>query len=109
MGTNSTVPTRVRRMDGGGTKIKALEKTMQVARPCRPRACSVAPSGIKTGAQFASFMSALMADLVDGFVTPAVANAACNVGGKLLKVVEMQYKYGLPQQKKRAKILNLVG
>lgn len=35
-------------------------------------------------------MSCLMADVVHGRVTPQVANAAVNAGGKLLKVVEMQ-------------------
>lgn len=47
-------------------------------------------------------MSALMSDLIDGRVTPNVGNATCNAGGKLLKVVEMQYKYGTqgPGQKK---------
>ena len=27
-------------------------------------------------------------------MTPQIGNATCNAGGKLLKVVEMQYKYG---------------
>ena len=35
-----------------------------------------------------------MSDLLDGSVTPIVANATVNAGGKLLKVVEMQYRYG---------------
>jgi hypothetical protein len=39
-------------------------------------------------------MSALMTDLAEGTVTPNVANAICNAGGKLLKVVDMQQKYG---------------
>jgi hypothetical protein len=39
-------------------------------------------------------MSALMSDLIEGKVTPSIGNAACNAGGKLLKVVEMQYRYG---------------
>ncbi len=39
-------------------------------------------------------MSSLMSDLIDGRVTPQVGNATCNAGGKLLKVVDMQYKYG---------------
>jgi len=40
-------------------------------------------------------MSALMSDLIEGRVTPSVGNATCNAGGKLLKVVELQYKYGV--------------
>lgn len=39
-------------------------------------------------------MSALMTDLIEGRITPSVGNATCNAGGKLLKVVEMQAKYG---------------
>jgi hypothetical protein len=39
-------------------------------------------------------MSALMSDLIEGTVSPNIGNAACNAGGKLLKVCEMEYKYG---------------
>lgn len=39
-------------------------------------------------------MSSLMSDIISGRITPSVGNAACNAGGKLLKVVEMQQKYG---------------
>ncbi|MGH3427717.1 MAG: hypothetical protein ACRDQZ_09155 [Mycobacteriales bacterium] len=35
-----------------------------------------------------------MSDLIEGRVAPNVGNATSNAGGKLLKVVEMQYKYG---------------
>lgn len=59
-----------------------------------PRSLPVSENGIRTGADFAHLMSALMGDIISGRVTPAVGNAACNAGGKLLKVVEMQYKFG---------------
>jgi hypothetical protein len=39
-------------------------------------------------------MSALISDVLDGRINPIVCNAAVNAGGKLLKVVEMQVKYG---------------
>jgi len=42
-------------------------------------------------------MSSLMSDVIEGLVTPQVCNATVNAGGKLLKVVEMQYKYGTPK------------
>lgn len=53
-------------------------------------------------------MSALMTDIIEGSITPQVANATVNAGGKLLKVVEMQLKYGstTPQGSRRA--LNLI-
>ena len=59
-----------------------------------PRSLVISEAGIRTGAQFANLMSALMSDIISGRVTPQVGNAACNAGGKLLKVVEMQYQYG---------------
>lgn len=37
-----------------------------------------------------------MSDIIDGRVSPAVGNATCNAGGKLLKAVELQLKYGIP-------------
>jgi len=60
------------------------------------RSLAIAEGGIRTGAQFANLMSALMSDILAGRVTPQVGNAACNAGGKLLKIVEMQMQYGQP-------------
>lgn len=71
---------------------KGNKKSAAVDKP--PRSLAVAQKGIKTGKDFASMMSALMSDLIEGRVTPSVGNATCNAGGKLLKVVELQYKYG---------------
>lgn len=50
-------------------------------------------------------MSALMSDIIDGSITPQVGNATVNAGGKLLKVVELQLKYGKPQDGKRGEFL----
>ena len=63
---------------------------------------------IRTAADFATLMSALMGDIISGRVTPAVGNAACNAGGKLLKVVEMQYKFGTQSGNQGQRTLNLV-
>lgn len=72
---------------------KAGENTF-LARGAAPRCLAIAQKGITTGNHFAGMMSALMADLIEGRITPGVGNATCNAGGKLLKVVEMQAKYG---------------
>lgn len=66
-----------------------------------------AKHGVRTGTDFANYMSAIMSDLIEGKITPQVANAACNAGGKLLKVVEMQYKYGRKDDNKVEKDLVL--
>ncbi len=53
-------------------------------------------------------MSALMSDVIEGNVTPQVANATVNAGGKLLKVVELQLKYGSQPENGQARVLKLV-
>lgn len=53
-------------------------------------------------------MSALMSDIIEGSITPQVGNATVNAGGKLLKVVEMQLKYGHPNPDGTRKTLDLI-
>ena len=81
--------------------------TSRKVRNAEPRSLGISERGIKTGAQFANLMSAMMSDIISGRVTPAVGNAACNAGGKLLKVVEMQYKFGTQSGNQGDKILIL--
>ena len=59
-----------------------------------PKSLEIADRGINTGAQFAEVMSAMISDTLAGRITPSVCNAACNPAGKLLKVVEMQQRWG---------------
>ena len=73
-----------------------------------PRSLAISERGVKTGGDFASLMSALMSDIIGGRVTPQVGNAACNAGGKLLKIVEMQYQYGKQIGTKGDRVLSLV-
>lgn len=66
--------------------------------------------GIKTSQDFANMMSALMSDIITGKISPQVGNAVCNAGGKLLKIVEMQYRYGTADgQQPKEKVLTLAG
>jgi hypothetical protein len=44
-------------------------------------------------------MSALIGDIAMSRIDPRAANAICNAGGKLLKVVEMSHKHGTPKTK----------
>lgn len=48
-------------------------------------------------------MSALVVDVLTREVHPSEANAVCNAAGKLLKVVEMRYRYAAGDS------LNLIG
>ena|ERR1019366_4588312 len=70
----------------GSDHAQAVEGTAQ--------SITLSRLGVRTGEDFANLMSALMADVLDGTINVNAANAAVNAGGKLLKVVEMQYRYG---------------
>ena len=59
---------------------------------------AMAEGGINTAQDFSNIMSSLMTDLIAGRLTPQVGNAVCNAGGKMLKAVEMQLKYGSPSK-----------
>jgi len=73
----------------------------------KPRSYPIAERGITNTRQFAELMSALMTDLICGAIAPEVANATCNASGKLLKAVELQYKYG-KQEADGTRVLELV-
>lgn len=75
-------------------QLAASKSDSGVPEDQEPRCLPIAQDGIRTGAQFAGFMSALMSDLVDGRINANVGNAAVNAGGKLLKMVELQMRYG---------------
>jgi hypothetical protein len=67
-----------------------------------PKSLSIAARGISTSRDFRDFMSALMSDVISGRVTANVTNAACNAGGKMLKMVDLECRYGTqPEQKRR--------
>ncbi len=63
----------------------------------RPRSAEIAGRGIRSAFDFAEFMSALIADVINEDVSHSAAGVAVAAGGKLLKVVEMQQRYGVPR------------
>jgi len=67
----------------------------------------MASSGVRTSHEFAKLMSCLMTDVISGDITPGICNAAVNAGGKLLKVVELQLKYGTSTDGSQDKVLEL--
>ena len=73
-----------------------------------PESVEIAGKGVKTSKDFARVMSALMGDVLSGTVDPRTANAVCNAGGKLLKMVEMQHKYGRKPSESDDRVLPLV-
>ena len=81
--------TRSRKSSGNG---HGHDAAAALVKP--PRSLALFEKGITTGHDFAAGMSALMSDVISGSVTPQIANAVCNAGGKLLKVVEMSHRWG---------------
>jgi hypothetical protein len=57
-------------------------------------AATIAADGVKDSEAFARLMSAVMSDVAKGSLVPALANAIVNAGGKLLKVFELEQRYG---------------
>lgn len=69
-----------------------------------PRSSAIAENGVNTSADFRNLMSALMSDVIQGRVTPSVTNAACNASGKMLRMVELEMKYGTNPERGRRSI-----
>ena len=85
---------------------QVVKKSATVSRGI-PKSLAIAESGVTTGKDFAQLMSALMSDLLAGRIGPSIGNATVQAGGKLLKVVEMQHKYGKKKGENENKILEL--
>lgn len=65
------------------------------------RSVAIAERGINSSTEFRNLMSALMSDVISGRIAPQVTTAACNAGGKLLKMLELEYKYSSRKSEKR--------
>ena len=59
-----------------------------------PNCLAIGERGVKTAQDFAQFMSAMMGDVITGRLSCNKAAAATRSGAALLKVIEMQYRYG---------------
>lgn len=86
------------------SKAQPKRNPQAVEKDQTPRCLSIFDKGIHTSKDFALGMSGLMSDLIDGRITPSVGNATCNAGGKLLKVIELQHKYGTKRGEDRTEL-----
>lgn len=80
---------------------KAVTKSVKntLTSSTNSNSAPIAELGVRDSEQFSKLMSAIMGDVLNGRITTDVANSTCNAGGKLLKCIEMQYKYGTRKQK----------
>ena len=89
-------------MPGRGKKDPAKSQT--VGTRSEPKSLRIAEAGVSTSRDFRNLMSAIMSDVIAGRLTPNMTNAACNAGGKLLKMVDLEYKYGTDPERKHGTI-----
>lgn len=88
---------------------KATEATPPViAEPAIPNCLAISERGIRTAQDFAQFMSAIMGDVIAGRLANGKAAAATRSGVALLKVIEMQYKYGSETEQPGKRTLRLI-
>lgn len=80
------------RADG---RSATTEGTQEVRTNKRPRSAQLAAGGITTVPEFVGVMAAIISDALDQSITPTMANAAANAGGKILTAVAMQLKHGV--------------
>jgi hypothetical protein len=59
-----------------------------------PKCAAIAEAGITNSQQTIAYLSALIADASAGRVTTGLVHGTCNAIGKMLRVVEMEVRYG---------------
>lgn len=63
------------------------------------RSLEIAQRGLFTGFDTINMLTATITDVLEENVSTNQANVVVNAIGKVLKVVELQYKYGKPQRR----------
>lgn len=67
----------------------------------------LASDGIQDSRKCANVLGAIALDVLTSQITPQVGNTACNAIGKMLKVKELEIKYGLSGEPGEPKRLQL--
>jgi hypothetical protein len=69
-----------------------------VSKPPRiSRSLTIAKAGLRTGFDTINILTATITDVLEDEITTNQANVVVNAIGKVLKVVELQLKYGKPK------------
>jgi hypothetical protein len=79
-----------------------VEAPSSVNQATVARSVALAERGINSSSDFRDLMSALMSDVISGRIAPHVTTAACNAGGKMLKMIELEYRYSARRTEKRS-------
>jgi hypothetical protein len=87
----------------------AVETTQELPEEqATPNCLAISERGVRTAQDFAQFMSAMMGDVISGRLSSGKASAATRSGCALLKVIEMQYRYGSETEQPGKRVLRLI-
>ena len=86
-------------------RIKSASGLSEPANGGEPQSLPIVRKGFKTSADFNDFIGALMGDIIEGRITPRAANATNNSASKLLRMLDLTYKYGNPAAAKRTLVI----
>ncbi len=67
-------------------------------RAATSRSLAIARGGLRTGFDTINMLTATITDVLEENVSTNQANVVVNAIGKVLKVVELQFKYGKPRK-----------
>lgn len=73
-----------------------------------PNCLAIAERGVRTAQDFAQFMGLMMGDVISGRLSALKASTATRSGCAMLKVIEMQYRYGSETENPGKKTLRLI-
>lgn len=94
-------------MSSASKETTAITEVIPAESPT-PNCLAISERGIRTAQDFAQFMSAIMGDVIAGRLANGKAAAATRSGVALLKVIEMQYKYGSETEQPGKRVLRLI-
>ena len=77
--------------------VDADEPPPTAPRIKQTRSLTIARQGLKTGFDTINMLTATITDVLEEEITTNQANVVVNAVGKVLKVVELQQKYGKPK------------
>lgn len=84
------------------------EEPQVLALTPTPRCVEIAEKGITNSQQTIRYLSALVADASAGRVTTGLVHGACNAVGKILRVVELESRYGTAKGSGQEKVLQFI-
>jgi len=72
---------------------KAVSQDIQGVGPAKSAAASIVHGGVRTATEFSTLIEAVIADTIEGHITPNRANVTISGVRLMLRIVDMRYKY----------------